>query len=155
GARDARLAKDDAESASYWAARSGATGSGNSAAHTTISDDVTVPRDKITDYIKGIRDIAKKHDLTIVLNGHAGDGNIHPTVLTDDRDAAHFARAHKATDEIIDMALTLGEVISGEHGIGLSKQRYLKKAMDPVAIEIMKKIKAVLDPNNILNPDKI
>lgn len=155
GAREARLAKDDAESAQFWTARSGATGSGNSAAHTTISDDVTVPRDKITNYIKGIKEISKKYDLTIVLAGHAGDGNIHPTIMTDDRDAGHYGRAHKAMGEIIEMALTLGGVLSGEHGIGLSKQPYLKKAMDPVAIEMMKKIKAILDPNNILNPDKI
>ncbi|MDD4859773.1 MAG: FAD-linked oxidase C-terminal domain-containing protein [Dehalococcoidales bacterium] len=155
GAKDARLAKDDAESAQFWTARSGGMAAVSSAARVNLSEDVTVPRNKIPDYIKGIREIAKKHDLTIVLSGHAGDGNIHPSILTDDRDKVHFARAHKAMDEIVDMALALGGVISGEHGIGISKQRYFKKAVDPVAIEIMRKIKGALDPNNILNPDKI
>ena len=76
-------------------------------------------------------------------------------VLTDSRDKAHFERAHKCMDEIIEIALSLGGVISGEHGIGLEKQKFLKKAMDPVAIELMKKIKDVLDPRHILNPGKI
>ena len=127
----------------------------SSAARVNLSEDVAVPRDQITRYIHGIKEIAKKNDLTIVLAGHAGDGNIHPSILTDDRDAEHYARAHKAMDEIIDMALSLGGVISGEHGIGLSKQHYFRKALDPVAIEMMKKIKGILDPNNILNPDII
>ena len=76
-------------------------------------------------------------------------------VLTDNRDKEHFERALKCVDEIIEIALSVGGVLSGEHGIGLEKQRFLKKAMDPVAIDIMKNIKALLDPNSILNPGKI
>jgi len=67
----------------------------------------------------------------------------------------HYNRSLKCVEEIIEIALSLGGVLSGEHGIGLEKQRFLKKAMDPAAIEIMKSIKDVLDPNHILNPGKI
>jgi len=87
--------------------------------------------------------------------GHAGDGNVHPAIPTDIKNKKHFETATKAMDEIFLAALSLGGVLSGEHGIGLEKQRFLKKAMDPAAIEIMKKIKKILDPNNILNPGKI
>jgi glycolate oxidase len=116
---------------------------------------VSVPRDKIADFIKLSQASARRHDVPISFAGHVGDGNFHPVVLTDSRDKEHYARAQKCVDEIIEIALSLGGVLSGEHGIGLEKQRFLKKAMDPTAIEIMKKIKDVLDPHHILNPGKI
>lgn len=155
GAREARLAKDDAEAAMFWKARSAAMGAIYSAAHTILSEDVTVPRDKIAHFIERGGEISKKYGLTIVLAGHAGDGNIHPSILTDQRDSNHFEKAEKALDEIIETALASGGALSGEHGIGLAKQHFLKRAMDPVAIDLMKKIKGTLDPNNILNPGKI
>jgi len=155
GAREARLAKDDAEAAMFWKARSAAMGAIHSAAHTVLSEDVTVPRDKIAHFIERGGEISKKYGVTIVLAGHAGDGNIHPSILTDQRDSKHFERAEKALDEVIETALASGGVLSGEHGIGLAKQHFLRRAMDPVAIDLMKKIKGVLDPNNILNPGKI
>ena len=107
------------------------------------------------DFIKKGREAARRFDVPLSFAGHIGDGNFHPVVLTDSRDKEHFNRAHQCVDEIIEIALSLGGVISGEHGIGLDKKRFLKKAMDPVAIEIMRKIKDVLDPANILNPGKI
>jgi len=116
---------------------------------------VSVPREKIADFIRQSQESARKHDVPISFAGHVGDGNFHPVVLTDNRDKEHFARALKCVEEIIEIALSLGGVLSGEHGIGLEKQRFLKRAMDPVAIEIMKQIKHLLDPNNILNPGKI
>ena len=152
---EARMAKDDAEAAMLWKARSNGVAAVKSAAHTILHDDVTVPRDKITHFIKSIREIASKGDLIIVLAGHAGDGNFHPVILTDNRVSQHYERATKALDEIVETALELGGVLSGKHGIGLSKQHFLNKAMDAKAINLMKKIKGVLDPNNILNPDKI
>jgi len=154
-AKEARLAKDDAEASMFWTARSNAAASVSTASHTILAEDVTVPRDKIAHYVRRVREISKKYSVTIVLLGHAGDGNIHPNILTDERDVEHFKIARKAVDEIVETALASGGVLSGEHGIGLSKRHYLKKAVDPVAIELMKKIKDILDPNNILNPDKI
>ena len=155
GAKEARLAKDQAESDRMWKARSAGFGAVFSAAHTVLSEDVAVPRDKFAQFIQRCEEISKKYDMVIPLIGHAGDGNIHPSVLTDDRNGEHFEKARKVMDEIFEAALALGGVLSGEHGIGLEKQRFLKRAMDPVAIDLMKRIKGILDPNNILNPGKI
>jgi glycolate oxidase len=90
-----------------------------------------------------------------VVIGHAGDGNLHPCVLTDRSDDAHYARAQRAVDEIFRSALAFGGAISGEHGIGLEKKKYLKDAMSPDEIEILKQLKSVFDPKGILNPGKI
>jgi len=155
GAKGITLAKDQAEADRLWKARSGCFGAVFSAARTVLSEDIAVPRDKIPQFIQSCEEISRKYGVVIPLIGHAGDGNMHPSVLTDQRDTEHFGEARKAMDEIFETALSLGGVLSGEHGIGLEKQRFLKKAMDPVAIEIMKKIKGILDPNNILNPGKI
>jgi len=154
-AKEIRLAKDQAEADRFWKARSASFSAIFSAAHTVLGEDVAVPRDKIAQFVQSCGEISKKYDVLIVLSGHAGDGNLHPAILTDQRDKEHFGRALNAIDEIVETALALGGVLSGEHGVGLEKQRFLKKAMDPVAIEIMRKIKGMLDPNNILNPGKI
>ncbi|MFH1646320.1 MAG: FAD-linked oxidase C-terminal domain-containing protein [Chloroflexota bacterium] len=150
-----RVAADRAEGDSYWQARSAHFSDINNLAHTILNEDVSVPRDKIAEFIRLGQESARRHDVPISFAGHVGDGNFHPAVLTDNRDREHFARALKCVDDIIEIALSLGGVLSGEHGIGLEKQRFLKKAMDPAAIEIMKKIKDVLDPHHILNPGKI
>jgi glycolate oxidase len=154
-AREVRVAADAVEAEKYWQARRAHFSDISSLAHTIISEDVSVPRDKIADFIRLSQESAKRYGVPISFAGHVGDGNFHPVVLTDNRDKEHYQRALKCVDEIIEIALTLGGVLSGEHGIGLEKQRFLKKAMDPLAIEIMKKIKDVLDPNHILNPGKI
>jgi glycolate oxidase len=150
-----RVAADKAEAERYWLARKSHFSDISSRAHTIVNEDVSVPRDKIADFIKLSQDSARRHDVPISFAGHVGDGNFHPVVLTDNRDKEHYARALACVDEIIEIALRLGGVLSGEHGIGLEKQRFLKKAMDPVAIEVMRKIKDILDPRHILNPGKI
>ncbi len=154
-AGEVRVAENTAEAEKYWQARSAHFSDISSRAHTIVNEDVSVPREKIADFIRQSQESARKHDVPISFAGHVGDGNFHPVVLTDNRDKEHFARALKCVEEIIEIALSLGGVLSGEHGIGLEKQRFLKRAMDPVAIEIMKQIKHLLDPNNILNPGKI
>ena len=154
-AKEVRIAESPTETAKYWRARSEHFSDISSRTHTIINEDVSVPREKIADFIRMSQESAKKYDVPISFAGHVGDGNFHPVVLTDNRDKEHFERALKCVDEMIEIALSLGGVLSGEHGIGLEKQRFLKKAMDPVAIDIMKSIKNLLDPNNILNPGKI
>jgi glycolate oxidase len=154
-AADVRIAGDKTEAAPYWQARSAHFSDISSRAHTIVNDDVSVPRDRIAEFIRRGQEAAKRFDVPLSFAGHIGDGNFHPVVLTDSRDKEHFARAHQCVDAIIEIALSLGGVISGEHGIGLEKARFLKKAMDPAAIDIMKQIKTVLDPNHILNPGKI
>jgi glycolate oxidase len=155
GAQISRLAKDDAESMMYWKARSAGFAAIYSAARTVIAEDVTVPRDRLSDFIKKLDEISKKSGFPIVLIGHAGDGNIHPSVFTNSREKEDLERLEQTLTDIFEAALELGGTLSGEHGIGLEKQRLLSKALDPRAIDIMKRIKGVLDPNNIMNPDKI
>ena len=155
GATDVRLARDTLEEDRYWKARSLASAAIYSSSHTILKEDVTVPRDKIAEFIQKKDAISKKHGITIPVMGHAGDGNLHPQILTDIRDKDNFARAQETKAELFTAALALGGVISGEHGIGLEKKPFLKQGMDPIAIEIMKQIKAILDPNTILNPGKI
>ncbi|MCJ7606139.1 MAG: FAD-binding protein [Dehalococcoidales bacterium] len=154
-ARNVRVAGDKEEADKYWAARRAHFSDISNRAHTILNEDVAVPRDKIAEFIRRGQESAKKYDVPISFAGHVGDGNFHPVVLTDNRDKEHYARALKCVDEIIGTALSLGGVLSGEHGIGLEKQRFLKQAMDPLAIDIMKQIKKILDPNHILNPGKI
>jgi glycolate oxidase len=120
-----------------------------------FAEDVTVPVSKIPDLIDRIAEIRKRHDVTVVLVGHAGDGNLHPSVLTDRGNAEHLARAEQAVHEIFRAALELGGALSGEHGIGLEKRKFLKHAMAPQAIELLRRIKSVFDPKGILNPGKI
>jgi glycolate oxidase len=155
GARIARQAKDDDEAALYWKARSAGFAAIYSAARTVVAEDVTVPRDRLSEFIKKLDELSKKTGFAIVLIGHAGDGNIHPSVFTNSREKKDLERLEDTLTEIFEAALELGGTLSGEHGIGLEKKRLLAKALDPRAIEIMKKIKGILDPNNIMNPDKI
>lgn len=155
GAGEVKLAKDDAEAQKYWNARRAVFAALFSAAPTVFTEDITVPRDKIPQFIRKTQDIAKKYGVEICTLGHAGDGNLHPTFFTDQENSQHFQNTLKAIDELFEAALSLGGVLSGEHGIGLEKQKYFKQAMDPLVIDIMSRIKTVLDPHNILNPGKI
>jgi len=155
GAKIARLAKDEAEANTYWKARSAGFAAIYGAARTVIAEDVTVPRDRLSDFIEKLDQISRKSGFEIVLIGHAGDGNIHPSVFTNSREKEDLDRLQDTLTAIFEAALELGGTLSGEHGIGLEKKRLLAKALDPMAISFMKKIKEVFDPNNIMNPDKI
>ncbi|MCL6612199.1 MAG: glycolate oxidase subunit GlcD, partial [Peptococcaceae bacterium] len=102
-----------------------------------------------------LQEIAQKYRLTIGTFGHAGDGNLHPTILTDARDAGEMERVHRAVDEIFKKALELGGTLSGEHGIGLAKKRYLGWELGESGLDVMRRIKKALDPDNLLNPGKV
>jgi glycolate oxidase len=154
GAQEARAARDEAEANKLWQGRRGAYGAVYSSAPTVLSEDITVPRDKIAALIKKFNEIGEKYGFPVHIVGHAGDGNLHPAILTDIRDKENFARASQAVEEMILAGLELGGVLSGEHGIGLEKKRFMKIAMDPVALKLMQDIKRLLDPNGILNPGK-
>ncbi len=155
GAREIKVAKDANEAAMYWKMRSAGFAATFGAAHTVMAEDVAVPRDKLAEFIQKLDEISARTGFFISYLGHAGDGNLHPSIFTDIRKTEEFARAQKAMEEIFEAALSVGGVLSGEHGIGLEKQRFLKRAMDPVALNLMRKIKGILDPNHILNPGKI
>lgn len=122
---------------------------------TTILEDATVPRSEIANMVQAINDIAKKHNITICTFGHAGDGNLHPTCLTDVRNKDEIARVEKAFEEIFHKAIELGGTITGEHGVGAMKLPYLHLKVGEVGIDIMRRIKKVIDPNLIMNPSKI
>jgi len=122
---------------------------------TTILEDATVPRSCIAAMLEVIQNSAKKHNVTIGTFGHAGDGNLHPTCLTDERDKDEIARAHMAFDEIFDAAISMGGTITGEHGVGMAKKKYLPRLVGESGIRVMRGIKHAFDPKGILNPGKI
>jgi len=122
---------------------------------TTILEDATVPRSCIEPMVKIIQETAKKYSVTIGTFGHAGDGNLHPTCLTDERDADEIARAHKAFSEIFDAAISMGGTITGEHGVGMAKMKYLPKLVGESGLRVMRGIKGAFDPKGMLNPGKI
>jgi glycolate oxidase len=117
---------------------------------------VVVPRAEIPPLLRGIKEIAGRHAVRIVCFGHAGDGNVHVNVLKDDiADDRWEALVPAVTEEMYRLTLSLGGMITGEHGIGATRRRYLPLALDRTQIDIMRQIKAVFDPNHILNPGKI
>jgi len=155
GAKSAKVAEDNAEADMLWRARQVGFAALFKAAPTILGDDITVPRDKIALFMDKLKQVSEKHRVPIRTIGHVGDGNLHPSIPTDIADKEHFNRAAGALEDLLEAALSFQGVISGEHGIGLEKKRYLKKALDPHVIDMMKNIKDALDPNHILNPGKI
>ncbi len=122
---------------------------------TTMVDDVCVPRDRLSDLVAGVEQIAEDHRLTIGVVGHAGDGNFHPTVIFDSTDAEEAVRAHHAFEAIMRLGLLLGGTITGEHGVGLLKRELLPSEIGDVGLRLHRSIKTALDPQGILNPGKI
>ena len=155
GAMEARAAYDATEAENFWTARRAGFSAVFGSSPTVLAEDVTVPPSRLPEVIGKIQKIAEKYDLTIVILGHAGDGNLHPSILTDEQNTEHYGRAEKAVHDIFSAALELGGSISGEHGIGLEKKQFLKHAMSPEAIDLLRGIKKVFDPSGILNPGKI
>ncbi|MFZ5652015.1 MAG: FAD-binding oxidoreductase [Bacillota bacterium] len=151
----ARMARDDRERDELWQARRAALPALAQLKPTTVLEDATVPRSKITEMLKALQEIARKYRLTIGTFGHAGDGNLHPTILTDARDGEEMKRVHLAVDEIFKKALELGGTLSGEHGIGLAKKNFLQWEMGDSGLDVMRRIKKALDPENLLNPGKV
>ncbi|MBJ6799834.1 FAD-binding oxidoreductase [Geomonas propionica] len=122
---------------------------------TTILEDATVPRSCIAPMVKLIQDTAKKYDLLIGTFGHAGDGNLHPTCLTDERNPDEIRRAHQAFGEIFEATIAMGGTITGEHGVGVAKKKYLPKLVGESGLRVMRGIKGAFDPRGTLNPGKI
>ncbi len=120
-----------------------------------ISEDVVVPRSKIPDLVAFCEKTARELDLVILTFGHAGDGNIHVNIMVDKDNETELAGGHLAKKLLFEFVVAAGGTLSGEHGIGTTKSEFLPLEVDRIALEIMKKIKKLFDPNNILNPGKI
>lgn len=155
GATGLVIPEDLAKAQGYWKARSAGFAAVFSSAPTVLAEDVTVPRTRMAAFIRRVTEICNKAGVEVTVIGHAGDGNLHPSVMTDQNDPAHFEKAKRAVDDIIAAAIEFGGVLSGEHGIGLEKQKFMRRTQDPIFIDLMKQIKRIFDPNGILNPGKI
>lgn len=155
GERQVKVARDEAERAKLWQARRSVSPALARKAPNKLGEDITVPRSAIPEAVRLLKAISAKYGLPIVIFGHAGDGNLHPNILFDKRDPAQWAKVEQMVKEEFTAALELGGTLSGEHGVGALKRPYMEQALGPVSLEIQKRIKAALDPLNILNPGKV
>lgn len=152
---DTQVADTADEAEELWKARKSVGSTAGKLRANSVSEDVTVPMSKVPDLLTGISIIVRKYDLPFVIFGHAGDGNLHPRIMYDRSDPDNVTRLSKAVDEIFKLTCNLGGTLTGEHGIGLSKAPYMTLEHDPVAMDVMRSIKILFDPNNILNPGKM
>jgi glycolate oxidase len=155
GARQVKVAKDETERSNLWKARRSISPALARKAPNKLGEDITVPRSAIPEAIHQIKEISKRYGLPIVIFGHAGDGNLHPNILFDKRDPEQWKKVEQMVAEEFEVALRLGGTLSGEHGVGTLKRPYMQEALGGVSIDIQKRIKAALDPLNILNPGKV
>lgn len=155
GAVKIQVAKDAAEKAKVWEARRVALSALAKLKPTLVLEDATVPRSQIPKMVEGLDRIAEKFNLTIGTFGHAGDGNLHPTILTDRRDEKAWHNVESAVEAIFDVALSLGGTLSGEHGIGIAKSGFMAREVGDASIDFSRRMKRAIDPNEILNPGKI
>lgn len=152
GATEIERARNVEETERLWQARRSAFGAVARLTPNCIVEDATVPVRKVPEILKKIAELANKYRLKIAVLAHAGDGNLHPLIMTDLRDKEEMARIDKALEEMYESAMGMGGTLSGEHGIGIAKKKFMPMEFSQSAIEIMRGIKKVFDPNNILNP---
>lgn len=155
GATDVQVAQNAEESTRLASARRTAFSALARVSPTTILEDATVPRSELAKMIRFVQEVGARHRLKIGTFGHMGDGNLHPTFLTDEKNLDEMARVEIAMKEIFDFAISLGGTITGEHGVGIAKKPFLPAAIGEASLGLMKKLKAALDPLRILNPGKI
>jgi glycolate oxidase len=155
GASEVRAAENEQEGAKLAAARRNAFSALARVRPTTILEDVTVPRSELARMVSFINEVAQRHNLLIGTFGHLGDGNLHPTFLTNERDHEEMHRVEAALEEIVDETLKLGGTVTGEHGVGLAKKGFLRRQLGEGSFELMRTVKKALDPQGLLNPGKV
>lgn len=155
GATEVKVAKNAVEAEELWRARRSINPAFGQVAPCKFAEDATVPRSLVPLLVEKIIDIQKKYKVPIFICGHAGDGNMHPTIMFDKRDQEQMSRAEKALDEVHLVTLELGGTLSGEHGIGFAKAPYLKAETGEAGYELGRKIKRAVDPSNLFNPGKM
>ena len=152
---DVLLAEDRQKVEDVWALRRG-MGEAVKSVSTYKEEDTVVPRANLPQLVKGVKEICAKYGITSICYGHSGDGNVHVNILKDTlSDEEWNTHVDEAVREIFKLTVSLGGMISGEHGIGYSQKAYLPIALSQAELKLMKDIKRTFDPNNILNPGKI
>jgi glycolate oxidase subunit GlcD len=153
--RDVKLAKDDAERNILWAGRKGAFGSVGQVRPSYLCCDGTVPRTKLPEVLNQVIEIGKKYDIAIGNVFHAGDGNLHPLIMFDERNEDEASRVHKAATEILKACADAGGTISGEHGVGIEKLKETSLIFNECDLELERQIHKAFDPDDIINPGKM
>lgn len=154
-AREVRIAKDDAEAIRLAVARRNAFSALARVSPTTILEDATVPRSELAKMIRFVEAVGKKYNVRVGTFGHMGDGNLHPTFLTNERNKEEMHRVEAAAKEIFEEAIRLGGTITGEHGVGVAKKAFLPQFAGDAQMRVLKQLRSVFDPNGILNPGKM
>jgi len=153
--REVKAAKTEAERAQLWAGRKGAFGAIARLRPNYLVCDGTVPRTKLPEVLTKVMEVGKKYNLVIANVFHAGDGNLHPLILFDERNEEELRKVHLAGSEILKLCADAGGTISGEHGIGTEKMKEMFFVFTPKDIAAMKKVKTGFDPDNVYNPGKV
>lgn len=154
-AREVRLASDSAQRLKLWKARKQAFGAIGRLSPSYCTQDGVVPRTKLPQMLRKIREIGERYSLRIVNVFHAGDGNLHPILLFDERDQAQVARVLDASNEILEECLRLGGSVTGEHGIGVEKIAFMEKMFTPDDLAAMSQLRVALNPRGNLSPQKL
>jgi len=154
GLLDMRSGFTRADITLLWTARKSLSQAVKQIAPLKLNEDVVVPVSQLADFVDFIDHTADTHQLAVVSFGHAGNGNLHVNLMVHPDDADEMARAHRALDAIMQRVLALGGTLSGEHGIGTEKRRFVPQEIDPATLGIMRAIKQQFDPRGLLNPGK-
>lgn len=155
GAREVRQADDEAERQKLWKCRKQAFGAIGRLSPSYCTQDGVVPRTKLPDILKTITEIGERYEISIVNVFHAGDGNLHPVLLFDERDDAQVQRVLQASEEILDACLDAGGSVTGEHGIGVEKISFMTKMFQPGDLAAMSRLRTAFNPDNQLSPSKL
>ncbi len=155
GMVELRTATSQEEIDALWSMRKALSPALRTVAPKKINEDVVVPVSQMAKLITGLDGLARKHDITIINFGHAGNGNIHVNLLIDPDDPRQLSRAEQCLDELFTLVLDLKGTLSGEHGIGIEKREFVGREIEPATLALMRQIKAQFDPKGILNPGKL
>ncbi len=155
GLMELRVARNEDEVKDLWRTRKALSPALRTVAPKKINEDVVVPVSHIPDLIDGLNQLALKYNIAIINFGHAGNGNIHVNLLVNPDDAAQAQAAEHCLHEVFDLVIRLRGTLSGEHGVGLEKMPFITKELSPAVLGVMRGIKQVFDPANILNPGKL
>ncbi len=150
-----KAARTEAEVTALWATRKALSPALRKIAPNKLNEDIVVPVSRIPDLITGLEGLSQEFGIPIVNFGHAGNGNIHVNLLYDSQDEIQAKKAQPCLSKVFDLVLALDGTLSGEHGVGREKRDYINREIDPVTLDLMKRIKQQFDPKGILNPDKI